>query len=311
MIRKLIHAFPFCSALRFEHQMNSSADEKHYIGFKPSVTGCSGTSGAKLSRSSLTCEHWCRILHFGPPFLKTLSCYCIAEIFSQLPVTSEETMNDSERFEGCGMPISFFTTVTMVLQGSILGDCERNQKIAGGCLSRLLRSNALSSQQKQSVASSPWHHTLLENLMLSLSSNNLNHNPATVGSQASFSAAYVAVALLKMSPPPSYLPFLFSESSITGAIANLCETDISPLIVSFFHELLLSRYLTDVHVQILRDLFQVRHNLPTPDNKSQITSHPLNSDTYAVSDIRSSKCAAGNEEENLWQRIFLTTRRRT
>ncbi|CAM6127104.1 unnamed protein product [Calypogeia fissa] len=242
-------------ALRFELLIDNLADEKQYVGFNnPSVNRDSGPNGSSMSRTSLTCEHWCRVLYFGPPSLKTLACCSIAEIFSQLPASSKAAINI--RLEECNMPPSFLMAVTMVLQGSILGECEQLQKTASCCLSRLLHSHALSLQQKQSVASSPWNHLLLENLVSSLSSSNYNPNPGTIKSPASFSAAYVAVGLLKMSPPPPYLSSLFSEASITNIISNLCEADISPVVVSFFHELLLSRYLTDDHLRTLRDLFQ-------------------------------------------------------
>jgi hypothetical protein len=74
--------------------------------------------------------------------------------------------------------------------------------------------------------------------------------------QQKFSAK-LTVSLLKLTQVPDWLTSLFDNNLISGVVANLSARNVTSEIVNLFGELMARKFLSQDHIVVLHNLFQV------------------------------------------------------
>lgn len=201
-----------------------------------------------LPKSFEEIEHLCRMLYFGPKFLKVLSSSCLAEAFYWLTQNGSNHLGmETADADKCPRVLQ---SVVMVLQGSMLDNSEIVWRNCSFCLYLLLTDTNLSSHEKEAVYESPWHRFLLEDFVLSISAPNSGIEPFP-------STIYVAIGLLKISSPPKWARSVFSPLCINTIISSLIPERIMPAMIVLLKELHSKGYLEVKHMEMVHKTLQV------------------------------------------------------
>ncbi|GLJ47067.1 hypothetical protein SUGI_0993670 [Cryptomeria japonica] len=227
---------------------------------------------------NISSQHLCQLLYYGSSVIKLIASYSLAEVFSHISENRTDGYNAKRELK-CSP--DYLQSISIVLQGFILHDSICLAKNIASCIYWLLGCEYLNSQQEKAIRSSNWYRLVLEELMLSLATPNpLSHVMESCGNPKP--AAYVAVALLRMSSPPAWVKSVFSPLCITSIIDNLSFQKPSAEIVLLFRSLLCCGYLEQSHIRKLHHLYQDCRRFAFGDN-TQDQFHMNHTETLSYS----------------------------
>ncbi|KAH7447738.1 hypothetical protein KP509_01G119100 [Ceratopteris richardii] len=190
-----------------------------------------------LPRSLKESQSLCKLLYFGPEFVKVLASFCLVELFYWITqsgtVCSEDEGFDTNKYQ------DVFQSIVMVLQCSILDSNEFVSKNSSVSLYYLLIGGSLSSYEKKILHFSPWHRFLLEDFVSNIMSPNLENvsMPATI---------YAAIGILKQEGASSWIRSVLSPC-ISTLVCHLANHRMSPAILVLLKELHVKGWLETKH----------------------------------------------------------------
>jgi hypothetical protein len=196
----------------------------------------------------ILCHDLCRLMHFGPSSVKLIASQCLLELLTRIS-DQRIALNAELR---CSL--KYLKSVIAVIEGLVF--CEES-KIAGNCgacLSLILGWEKFGMQENVLVRESKWFRLIMEEFAVALTSPGLTSKSFT--NQQKFSAK-LAVSLLKLTRVPDWLTSLFDNHLISGVVANLSARNVIPEIVNLFGELMARKFLSQDHIVVLHNLFQV------------------------------------------------------
>lgn len=209
--------------------------------------------------SSVSYQHLSQILCYGNLPVQALTSSCLVEILCRVTDDSREDArpHDNLPFENlCESPVRYLEAVSLIMQGAFLSGNELLRENMGFCISRFLMTNRFNPQQKKAVGRSSWYKLVAEESLESLTSSS---KAELTSKEENYSRAYVLLAILKASPPYSWVPLVFNSEAVAAIIASTRSSVSVPVVtVCLFVELLEGSLLDRQQVETMRDLFQAR-----------------------------------------------------
>lgn len=150
--------------------------------------------------------------------------------------------------------VKYLKSVIAVIEGLVFSDDSKVAANCGTCLSLILGWEKFEMQDNVAVRESKWFRLIVEEFAVALTAPGLTSKCFT--NQQKFAAKFV-VSLLKLNQVPDWLTSLFDNHLISGVVANLSARNVTPEIVNLFSELRARRFLSQDHIVVLHNLFQV------------------------------------------------------
>uniref|UniRef100_A0A0A9D6P6 Uncharacterized protein n=1 Tax=Arundo donax TaxID=35708 RepID=A0A0A9D6P6_ARUDO len=255
----------------------------------------------------IPCHDLCRLMHFGPSSIKLIASQCLFELLTRI---SDQRMRLNADLR-CS--VKYLKSIIAVTEGLVFSQDSKVAGNCGACLSVILGWEKFGSQEKVAVGESKWFRLIMEEFTVALTAPGLTSKPLT--NQQKF-AAKIAVSLLKLSQVPDWLTSLFDSHLISGIVANISARNVTAEIVNLFSELMARKYLSQEHVVVLHNLFQVcRRQIYEGSSKAQLSEQKVEKAARSTNDVLAllfglmlDQCADSGtvqEQQNLLREIDL------
>ncbi|KAL6650538.1 hypothetical protein ACP70R_009463 [Stipagrostis hirtigluma subsp. patula] len=225
----------------------------------------------------IPCHDLCRLMHFGSSSTKHIASQCLLELLTRIS-NQRNRLNAELR---CSM--KYLKSIIAVIEGLVFSE---DSKVAGNCsasLAMILGWEKFGSQEKVVVRQSKWFRLIMEEFAVALTAPGLTSKSFT--NQQKF-AANIAVSLLKLSEVPDWLSSLFESHLISGIVANLSPRNVTAEIVNLFSELVARKFLSQEHITILHNLFQVcRRQVYEGSSKTQLLEQRVEKVARSTDDV--------------------------
>uniref|UniRef100_A0A0E0KP91 Protein PRD1 n=1 Tax=Oryza punctata TaxID=4537 RepID=A0A0E0KP91_ORYPU len=196
----------------------------------------------------IPCHDLCRLMHFGPPPIKFIASQCLLELLTRIS-DQRSCLNAELRCSA-----KYLKSILAVTEGMVFSQDSRVAENCGACLTVILGWERCGSKEKAVISESKWSRLILEEFAVALTAPGLTSKSFSKQQKV---AAKIAVSLLQLSQVPDWLTSLFSDSLISGIVANLSARNVTAEIVTLFSELMAKNYLNQEHIAGLHNLFQV------------------------------------------------------
>uniref|UniRef100_A0A0E0DCQ7 Protein PRD1 n=1 Tax=Oryza meridionalis TaxID=40149 RepID=A0A0E0DCQ7_9ORYZ len=196
----------------------------------------------------IPCHDLCRLMHFGPSPVKLIASQCLLELLNRIS-DQRSCLNAELRCSA-----KYLKSIIAVTEGMVFDQDSRVAENCGACLTVILGWERFGSREKAVVRESKWSRLILEEFAVALTAPGLTSK--SFSNQQKI-AANIALSLLQLSQVPDWLTSLFSDSLISGIVANLSARNVTAEIVTLFSELMAKNYLNQEHIAGLHNLFQV------------------------------------------------------
>ncbi|EEC77052.1 hypothetical protein OsI_15436 [Oryza sativa Indica Group] len=196
----------------------------------------------------IPCHDLCRLMHFGPSPVKLIASQCLLELLNRIS-DQRSCLNAELRCSA-----KYLKSMIAVTEGMVFDQDSRVAENCGACLTVILGWERFGSREKAVIRESKWSRLILEEFAVALTAPGLTSK--SFSNQQKI-AANIALSLLQLSQVPDWLTSLFSDSLISGIVANLSARNVTAEIVTLFSELMAKNYLNQEHIAGLHNLFQV------------------------------------------------------
>ncbi|XP_062185638.1 protein PUTATIVE RECOMBINATION INITIATION DEFECT 1 isoform X2 [Phragmites australis] len=211
----------------------------------------------------IPCHDLCCLMHFGPSSIKLIASQCLLELLTR--ISDQRICLNAE----LRCSVKYLKSIIAVIEGLVFSEDSKVAGNCGACLSVILGWEKFGSQEKTAVRESKWFRLIMEEFAVALTAPGLTSKSFT--NQQKF-AANIAVSLLKLTQVPDWLTSLFDSHLISGIVASLSARNVTAEIVNLFSELMAKKYLSQEHIVILHNLFQVcRRQVYEGSSKAQLS----------------------------------------
>uniref|UniRef100_A0A0A9DNG8 Uncharacterized protein n=1 Tax=Arundo donax TaxID=35708 RepID=A0A0A9DNG8_ARUDO len=194
------------------------------------------------------CHDLCCLMHFRPSSIELIASQCLLELLTRI---SDQRMCLNADLR-CS--VKYLKSTIAVIEGLVFSEDSKVAGNCGTCLSVILGWEKFGSQDKVTVRESKWFRLIMEEFAVALTAPGLTSK--SFANQQKF-AANIAVSLLKLNQVPDWLTSLFDSHLISGIVANISARNVTADIVNLFSELMARKYLSQEHIVVLHNLFQV------------------------------------------------------